>query len=144
MFLELGNSRCYFAFARSVCIKFIQGNYFSSYSQTMTLSYRLPHVQSGKLSHSRRGKLEQLISQYPDVLIEKLGLTHLMEYEIQLLENTPVRLAPHRLAPPKIQYSRQHIKKLLRNCAIEPSLSNYCSPMFLVPKPGGAYRACCR
>jgi hypothetical protein len=95
----------------------------------------------GKLSSSQQGKLEQLISQYPDVLNEELGLTHLMEYEIQLLDNTPVRLAPYRLAPPKMQYLREHIKKLLREGVIKPSFSNYLSPMFLVPRSAGGYHA---
>ena len=40
-----------------------------------------------------------------------------------------------------MQYLREHIKTLIRDGVIEPSLSNYSSPMFLVPKPGGAYRA---
>jgi hypothetical protein len=60
------------------------------------------------------------INQYPDVLTEKLGLTHLTEYEIQLLENTSVRLAPYRLDPPKMQSLREHINKLLRDGVIEP------------------------
>jgi len=65
-----------------------------------------------------------------------------MEYEIQLIDNTPVKLPPYRLSlPKKMQYLREHIKTLLRYGVIEPSLSNYSSPMFLVPKPGGIYRA---
>jgi hypothetical protein len=36
-----------------------------------------------KLSFSQQKKLEDLISKYPDVLNQKLGLTHLMEYNIQ-------------------------------------------------------------
>jgi hypothetical protein len=64
-----------------------------------------------------------------------------MKYEIVFLETTPVRLAPYRLPPPKMQYFRGHIENLLRDVVIEPSLSNYSSPMFLVPKPGEAYRA---
>ena len=43
-------------------------------------------VQSGKLSLFQRGRLEQLINQYKDALTEKLSLTHLMEYEMQLLD----------------------------------------------------------
>ena len=78
-----------------------------------------------------------LINQYPDVL----GFTHIMKYEIQLLDYTPVRLIPYRLSPPEMQYLRDHIKTLLREGVIEPSFSNYSSPMFLVSKPGGAYRA---
>jgi len=55
MVLELGSSRCYLAFAPSVCIKFI--HYYLSCSQIMPLSSRLPQVQSGKLSPSQRRKL---------------------------------------------------------------------------------------
>ena len=64
-----------------------------------------------------------------------------MEYEIELIDKTPVRLPPYRLSPPKMQYFREHIKTLLRDGVIEFSLSNYSSPMFLVPKTGGTYRA---
>lgn len=35
---------------------------------------------------------------------------------------------------------REHIEKLLREGVIEPSSSNYSSPMFLVPKSAGGYR----
>ena len=40
-----------------------------------------------------------------------------------------------------MQYLREHIKTLLRDGVIEPSFSNYSSPIYLVPKPGGVYRA---
>jgi len=72
----------------------------------MSLSSCLLQVQLGTLSPSKRGKLEELITQYPDVLTQKLGLTHLVDYEIQLLETTTVRLTPYRLAPPKMLYLR--------------------------------------
>jgi len=49
----------------------------------------------------------------------KLGLTHLMEYEIHLIENTKVRLPPYMLSPPRMQYLREHIKTLLRDGVIE-------------------------
>jgi hypothetical protein len=62
-----------------------------------------------------------------------------MEYDIQLLGNSPVGLSPYRLAPPKIQYLRQRIKKLLREGVIETSFSNYSNPYFLVPNSAGCY-----
>ena len=139
--LELGSSRCHFAFASSVYINFIQGKDCPPFSPYMSLSSRAPQVQMGKVSSSHQGKLEQLISQYPDVLNEELSLTHLTEYEIQLLDNTPVRLVPYRLTQPKMQYLRKHIKSLLREGAIEPSSSIYSRPMFLVPKSAGGYSA---
>jgi len=141
MILELGSQKCYFAFAPSVTIKFCQNNNYMLCSLTRPLSTRFPQVQTGKLSAGQKARLEGLIRQYPDVLSDKLGLTHLMEYEIQLTDNKPVRLPPYRLSPPKMQYLREHIKTLLSDGVIEPSVSNYSSPMFLVPKPGGACRA---
>jgi len=102
--LLLGPFRRYFTLAASVFFRFIQCNYDTFCSQYMSLSSLLPHIQSGKLSPSQRGELELLITQYPNVLTEKLSVTHLVEYEIQLLETTAVRLAPYRLAPSKMQY----------------------------------------
>ena len=139
--LELGSGRCHFAFAPSVYINFIKNEAHPSCFQTNSLSSRLPHVQMGQLLSGQKEKLERLINQYPDVLKEKLGLTHIMEYEIQLLEHTPVRLTPYRLSPAKMHSLREHIKTLLRDGVIELSFSNYSGPMFLVPKTGGAYRA---
>jgi hypothetical protein len=40
-----------------------------------------------------------------------------------------------------MQFLREHIQKLLKDNVIVPSCSHYSSPMFLVPKPGGSYRA---
>jgi hypothetical protein len=40
-----------------------------------------------------------------------------------------------------MQYLRDHIQGLLKQGVIEPSFSNYSSPMFLVPKSTGGYRA---
>jgi hypothetical protein len=90
---------------------------------------------------NQKKKLEQLVKQYPVVLTSKLCITNVLEYEIQLLDKTNVRLAPYRLSPPKTQLLKGHIKQLLQDGVIEPSKSNYSSPMFLVPKPGGNYRA---
>jgi len=107
----------------------------------MSLSSWLTQVQWGKLSPTERGKLEQLITQYPNVLTENLSLTNLVECEIQMLETTAVRLAPYRLAPPKLHYLWELTKVLLRDGFIGLSLSNYSSPMFLVLEPGGIYRS---
>ena len=139
--LDIGSARCHFRFAPGEYISFIRGTGSSSCSQTISLSARSPHIQCGKLSRIQRERLEKLIHQYPDVLTEKLGLTNILEYDIQLLDQTPVRLAPYRLSPPKMQYLREHVKQLLRDGVIEPSNSHYSSPMFLVPKTAGMYRA---
>jgi hypothetical protein len=73
MVLELRKSKCHFDFVPSTCIKSNSENYYPSCSKTMPLYARLPQVQTGKLS-PQRGKLEQLINQYPDVVNSPHGV----------------------------------------------------------------------
>jgi hypothetical protein len=97
MVRELANMRCYFEFAPRVRIPFCEGARYSSCASTRSLSQSLPQIQAGHLSASQRNKLENVVKEYPDVLNERLGLTNLIEYDILLLDNTPVRLPPYRL-----------------------------------------------
>jgi hypothetical protein len=139
--LDLGRSLAYFRFAPNVHIKLVGSGKRAFCARTYSSSDRLPHIQCGILSVNQRRKLERLVKQYPDVLTSNLGLTNVLEYEIQLLDKTPVRLAPYRPSPPKMQFLKGHLKKLCQDGVIEPSTSNYASPMFLVPKPCGDYWA---
>jgi hypothetical protein len=68
-------------------------------------------------------------------------ITHLLEYDIQVLVKTPVRSAPYRLSPPKMQYLKWYFDRLLNDGVIEPSVSHYSSPIFLVPKSDDGCRA---
>jgi hypothetical protein len=106
MVMDIGNSRVYFAFAPQNYIKLGAHKGKLSYCYTLTMSDSGPAVECGNLTVSQEGQLRALVQQYPDVLTPKLGLTHVLEYEIQLLDRTPVRLAPYRLAPPKMQHLR--------------------------------------
>jgi hypothetical protein len=124
MVLDLARSRAYFAFAPDKHLPFVKGKGDFACAQTTSSASSLPHVVGGNLSPGQKGRLNKLILQYPDVLTAKLGLTHLLQYEIQLLEDTPVRLAPYRLAAPKMQYLREHVNKLLREGVIEPPSSH--------------------
>ena len=141
LILDLGQSCCYFRFAPKRKIGFMKRKKSQSAVNRSPLECRSAEVQCGKVAKCQLEKLQRLIRQYPDVLTPKLGLTNVLEYDIQLLDPTPVRLAPYRLSPPKMQYLREHIKQLLADGVIEPSNSNYSSPMFLVPKSEGNYRA---
>lgn len=88
-----------------------------------------------------RARLVTLLSKYADVLTTKMGLTQLIEYEIQLTDHTPVKSSPDRLAPPKMDVIRQLVDQLLRDGVIQLSRSRYSSPVFLVLKPNNSYRA---
>jgi hypothetical protein len=82
----------------------------------------------------------RVIENFPDVLTPKLGLTHLLEYDIQLADPTPVKLSPYRLMPRKMAVLREKIKSLLDQGIIRPSTSQYSSPIFLVPKGDNDFR----
>jgi hypothetical protein len=73
-------------------------------------------------STSTKKVWNNFILKFPDVLTERLGLTHLFEYDIQLLENTPVLLAPYRLAPSKMKFLREHLQQLLRDGKLPQNL----------------------
>jgi hypothetical protein len=141
MVLDIGELRCYFGFAPTVKVPLkLRGNSTNeSYSRPPPLHCR--QVRCGELTAKQRKLLENIIQEYQDVLTDHLGSTHLLEYDIQVLDDTPVRLAPYRLAPPKMKFLRQHIQQLLKDGVIGPSCSRYSSPLFLVPKQGGTYRA---
>jgi hypothetical protein len=98
------------------------------------LNFHKREVSADHLTPGQRVELQKVLDKYPDVLTEKLVLTHLIKYHIQLKGSTPVKATPYRLAPPKMQILREHIQKLLDKGVIEPSTLQYASPMFLVPK----------
>jgi hypothetical protein len=70
---------------------------FGSACTTQTTSPNLSHLY-GPLFH----QISAIIAEFSDVLTSKLGLTRLLEYDIQLSDSTPAKLPPYRLMPPKI------------------------------------------
>jgi hypothetical protein len=121
MVLELAMKSCYFAFAPAVGIHFLPGESYATCLSTNAASSKLRDIRDGNLTEDQRQNLEQVISPYSDILNTKLGLTNLMEYDIQLLDHTPVRSAPYRLAPPKMQALRTQVRNLLCEGVVEPS-----------------------
>jgi hypothetical protein len=75
-----------------------------------------------------------LLGDFPQVFTRKLGLTTLLEYDIQLTDTIPVRSSPYRLSPPKMNVLRRQIQEMLDKGIIRYSVSPYSNPIFLVPK----------
>lgn len=102
-----------------------------------------PLVQGPDLSHlspHEKQEVQKFLDTFPNVITTKLGCCKLIEYDIELTDEIPVRTPPYKLTPPKMEVMRECIQKLLDDDVIEPSTSPYCSPCFLVPKPGGQSR----
>jgi hypothetical protein len=92
--LDVPKCRCHFDFAPDNHVPF-SGSQLSNFAlqavtQQVELArgvFKLQHLPS-----AQRRRLLAVIDRYPDVLCDKLGLTHLLEYQIRLTDTKPVRL----------------------------------------------------
>ena len=82
----------------------------------------------------------KLKTEFPSLFSTTLGVAKCAPYEIELSDTTPVRSAPYRCAPPKVQTFKQVVNELLDQGVVKPSKSPYASPEFLVPKNSGGVR----
>lgn len=71
-----------------------------------------------------------------------LGCTNLIQHEIPLLDESPVRQPYRRILPSQYDMVRAHIKQLLDSQIIKESNSPYASPIVLVQKKDGGIRLC--
>lgn len=92
------------------------------------------------LSAERADRVRNILAKFPQVLTKKLGRTNLINYDIELSDLKPVRSPPYPLAPPKMEICRGLVQQLLDDDVVEPSISNYASPCFAVPKPNNKHR----
>jgi len=143
LIIDLQRKCCYFKFNRSVLVPLLRCSRPVSVDEVDIAEDSEAKPKPDHLAHlqpDQRKLIEGLCARFPEVLTPKLGLTTLMEYEIRLTDNEPVRSHPYKLAPPKMEALRKIIDELLKQGVIEPSRSQYSSAAFLVPKPNGKYR----
>lgn len=82
---------------------------------------------------------------YQDVFAKDdgdLGCTKLIEHQITLLNDVPVRQHHRRIPPSQFEAVKTHIKQLLESQVIRESCSPYSSPIVLVKKKDGSLRMC--
>lgn len=101
------------------------------------------HFNGIQIDDEIRGKIENLLEKHKEVVTERLGKTNILNYEIKLTDNVPVRSRFYPLSPPKAAEMEAHINQLLDKGIIEKSSSPYASPAFLVDKASGGKRLCC-
>lgn len=71
-----------------------------------------------------------------------LGCTTLVEHEIPLMDEAPVRQRYRRLPPSQYEQVKAHIQQLLDHGVVRPSCSPYSSPIVVVFKKNGEIRLC--
>ena len=97
-------------------------------------------LQPGQAAAGRR-----LLHAYADVFSQSdgdLGCSQLVQHEIPLVDDAPVRQRYRRLPPSQYEQVKQHIQELLASGVIRASSSPYASPIVIVQKKSGELRMC--
>lgn len=89
------------------------------------------------LSVSQKAEIKNLIKEFKTIFTDVPGETDLIEHEIKLNSQRPVKLPPYRLPFNASQVVKKEVKDMLKLGVIEPSTSAFCSPICLVPKDDG-------
>ena len=97
---------------------------------------------SEKLTTEQRKQLEVLLKKFQDVLQKKPGKTKAIQHFICTTKNNPVRQQPYCLPHAYWEEVKQEVKDMLAEGVIEPSQSDWASPIILVRKKDGSMCLC--
>ncbi|KAG5852333.1 hypothetical protein ANANG_G00061280 [Anguilla anguilla] len=92
------------------------------------------------LSPEQNSDIQRLCS--PEVFQEKPGHTTLVEHDIVLREDACARRMSYRIPERLLVALKEELDQMLAMRIIEPSKSEWCSPVVLVPKKNGSLRFC--
>jgi hypothetical protein len=99
-------------------------------------------VVSDALDEKRAGDIMKLVDQFKSTFTDLPGRTHLIECDMKLTSNDPIRVRPYPVPYALRDTLSTEIKKMLDMGVIVPSNSAYCSPLVMVKKPDGSIRSC--
>ena len=101
-----------------------------------------PDLLLGHLSDSERKDVVEILQDFRHVCSDELGCTSEVMHDVEIGDSMPIKQAPYRLHPQKKAKVNKEVEFMLKNGIIEPSKSNWSSPIVLVPKPDGSQRFC--
>ena len=100
-------------------------------------------VMGEHLSTAKRTELRKLLTtEYADVLQNKPGRTSLTQHTVHTDTAQPTRLPPYRLPHAYRNAVLQELKEMIASGVIEPTVSEWSSPLVVVPKKDGGVRLC--
>ena len=73
---------------------------------------------------------------------EKPGVTSLTAHHIDVGDSAPIRQKPYHVTPAIRNIMWKEVDEMLKDGIVEPSQSDWASPVVMVKKPGGKYRFC--
>lgn len=107
--------------------------------------YKELKVEINELTQDQELKFFETIQEYEDVFAKDetdIGLSHLMEHEINTGDHKPIKQQPRRLPPHRRPVVEKQLDSLLSQGRIAPSNSPWSSPVVLVRKRDGDFRMC--
>ena len=104
---------------------------------------KMPHGHRENVPPELHSKLEGLLEKHHKLWDGDLGLIKATSHRLTLKPGAkPVRLNPYRLGPRSRGLIKTEVDRMLDRGVIEPSKSEWASPVVLVPKPDGSVRFC--
>ncbi len=94
------------------------------------------------LQDPNRPQLKGLLVQFPVLFCQRPGRTELIHHTIHLNDPTPSRKRPYRVPERLVEPLKQEVEMMLEMGVIEPSRSEWSSPVVIVPKKDGTLRVC--
>ena len=95
-----------------------------------------------ELPEDQRRVLEDLVRRYPDVFTDMPGETDVIQHQIRLSDDTPIRCKPYPLPYAMREELRNEVDTMLEMGVVRPSTSPYASPIVMVKKKDGSNRVC--
>lgn len=100
------------------------------------------HSPVGHLDEQQQHDLIQVQNNFPSLFQDRPGRTEVIEHNIILKDPTPIRQRPYRIPERMVQAMEEEVRTMLQMAIIEPSKSEWSSPVVLVPKKDGSIRFC--
>ena len=95
-----------------------------------------------ELPEDQRCVLKDLVRRYSNVYTDMPGETDVIQHEIKLADDMPIRCKPYPLLYAMREELRNEVDAMLEIGAMRPSTSPYASPIIMVKKKDGFNRVC--
>jgi hypothetical protein len=97
------------------------------------------------LTKEQRERAEAFLWENRDVFVGvdgKVGVTGLVEHEIEVQDSPPIKCHPYRRSPREKEELEKTLDELLKDGKVEPSGSPWAAPVVMVQKKDGTMRFC--
>ncbi|KAK3881589.1 hypothetical protein Pcinc_013971 [Petrolisthes cinctipes] len=106
-------------------------------SNSATMQEKLEHLQP-----PQKTEVLDLLYKYPSVFKNEPGRTTAVAHDIDVGSASPIKQAPYRVHPSRVNQMMSELADMESLGVIEPSQGDWCSPVTLVPKKDGSLRFC--